>query len=44
MVDELRLPSNENAAVFNYGRRSKYKGVLGCGVIYDGFPIFVPLR
>jgi predicted phosphodiesterase len=35
---------DENAAVFNYGKRSKYRGVLGCGVIYDGFPIFVPLR
>jgi hypothetical protein len=35
---------DERTPVFNYGKRSKYKGVLGCGVIYDGFPIFVPLR
>jgi predicted phosphodiesterase len=33
-----------SSPAFGYAKRQKYKGVLGCGVITDGYPIFVPLR
>lgn len=34
---------DQHAYAFNYGKKLKAKPILGCGVIIDGIPIFVPM-
>ncbi len=32
-----------NAYAFNYARKNKFKPTLGCGVVLEGVPMFVPM-
>jgi hypothetical protein len=32
-----------NAYAFNYARKNKFKPTLGCGVVLEGIPSFIPM-
>ena len=35
---------DQSAYVFQYGKRHKQKPILGCGIVEDGVPEFIPMR